>query len=55
MTPRPVRHSFVRSLLAFAFSGRRLWMLPVVALLLLVSILALVGALAPYAAFLYPL
>jgi hypothetical protein len=50
-----VRPSFVRSVLAFAMTGRRLWMLPVVALLLLVSILALVGALAPYAAFLYPL
>ena len=50
--PRP---SFLRTLIAFATSGQRLWMLPVVALLLLVSILALVGALTPYAAFLYPL
>jgi hypothetical protein len=30
-------------------------MLPVVVLLVLVSVLALVGALTPYAAFLYPL
>lgn len=53
-----VRHgrlAFVRSVLSFATTGRRLWLLPILGLLLLVSILAMVGALAPYAAFLYPL
>jgi hypothetical protein len=49
------RFAFVRALWAFASSGQRMWLVPVVALLLLVSLLALAGALAPYAAFLYPL
>ena len=51
----PGRRSFARELLAFATSGSRVWMLPILALLVLVSILALAGALAPFAAFLYPL
>jgi hypothetical protein len=51
----PGRRSFARELLAFATSGGRVWMLPILALLVLVSILALAGALAPFAAFLYPL
>lgn len=55
MTKKPTRLSFVRSVLAFTTSGGRLWLIPILVLLLLVSILALVGALAPYAAFLYPL
>jgi hypothetical protein len=56
MSPAPTRRpSFVRSLLAFAFTGRRLWMLPVIALLFLASLLALVGALAPYSPLVYPL
>jgi hypothetical protein len=45
----------LRDVLRFAFSGRRLWLLPIVFALLLVTLLAATGALAPYAAFLYPL
>lgn len=52
---RPGRLSFFKDVLAFVFSGRRLWMIPIFAILLLISLLAAVGALAPYAAFLYPL
>ena len=52
---RPRRPSFLREVFRFVLSGRRLWMLPIVLVLLLVSVLAAVGALAPYAAFLYPL
>lgn len=49
------RWAFAKHVLAFATSGGRAWMIPVFLLLLLVSVLALVGALTPYAAFLYPL
>jgi hypothetical protein len=52
---RPGRFHFLKELLRFVFSGKRLWMLPIVLVLLLVSILAAVGALTPYAVFLYPL
>ncbi|AKT42585.1 DUF5989 family protein [Chondromyces crocatus] len=52
---RPRRAPFLADVLRFVFSGRRLWMLPIVLVLLVVSLLAAVGALAPYAAFLYPL
>ncbi len=52
---RPPRPHFLKDLFRFVLSGRRLWMLPIVLVLLLVSLLAAVGALAPYAAFLYPL
>ncbi len=51
----PGRPGFWRDVAAFVTSGRRLWLLPIVLLLLLVSALAAVGALTPYAAFLYPL
>lgn len=49
------RKTFVVDLLRFVFSGRRIWLLPIVLVLFVVSILAATGALAPYAAFLYPL
>lgn len=49
------RLAFLRELFAFTATGRRAWMLPLVVVLLVVSLLAAVGALAPYAAFLYPL
>ena len=42
-------------LLSFLFGGRRIVLLPIVLIILLVSVLAAVGALAPYSAFLYPL
>ena len=48
------RRSFFSDLFRFVFSGRRLWLLPIVLVLFVVSILAATGALAPYAAFLYP-
>lgn len=54
MSP-PRRLRFVTNLVRFVFSGRRLWLLPIVLVLLVVSALAAVGALAPYSAFLYPL
>jgi len=54
MSPPP-RRLFITDLLRFVFSGRRLWMLPIAIVLILVSLLAAVGALAPYSAFLYPL
>jgi Family of unknown function (DUF5989) len=50
-----MRRRFLTDLLRFVFSGRRLWLLPIVLVLLVVSTLAAVGALAPYSAFLYPL
>jgi hypothetical protein len=53
--PRPVRRSFWRDLFAFAFSGGRLWLLPIIILLIVVAVLAAVGALAPYSPFVYPL
>jgi hypothetical protein len=53
--PGSSRLAFLGTLFTFVTTGRRLWLLPVLGLLLLVSLLAVVGALAPYAAFLYPL
>jgi hypothetical protein len=52
--PRRSRLRFVADLFRFVFAGR-LWLLPIVLVLLAVSVLAAVGALAPYSAFLYPL
>lgn len=52
---RPDRPGFLRDLLAFSSTRRRLWLLPLLLVLLLVTLLAAVGALTPYAAFLYPL
>lgn len=49
------RFRFLRDVGRFLTTGRRLWLIPIVLLLLLVSMLAAVGALAPYSAFLYPL
>jgi hypothetical protein len=49
------RLQFLRELFRFVFGGRRLVLLPIVLVILLVSVLAAVGALAPYSAFLYPL
>jgi hypothetical protein len=51
----PRRRLFITDLLRFVFSGRRLWLLPIAIVLLLVSLLAAMGALTPYSAFLYPL
>lgn len=51
---KPTRLSFWRSLISFLFAGR-LWLVPVVVLLILISLLAAFGGLAPYASFLYPL
>jgi hypothetical protein len=44
-----------RDLLGFVFSGKRLWLLPILILLILISLLTAFGALAPYAPLLYPL
>lgn len=52
---RPGRLFFLRNLLRFVFSGGRLWMLPILVILVIISVLAAVGALTPYAALLYPL
>jgi hypothetical protein len=49
------RLQFFRDLFAFARTGRRAWLVPIVIILLLVSLLAAIGALAPYVGFLYPL
>jgi len=49
------RLRFLTDVLRFVLSGRRLWLLPIVLVLLVVSVLAAVGALAPYSVFLYPL
>ena len=49
------RIRFFGELARFVGTGRRLWLVPIVIVLLLVSLLAAVGALAPYSAFLYPL
>jgi hypothetical protein len=49
------RFRFVADLFRFVFSGRRLWLLPIALVLLVVSVLAATGALAPYSVFLYPL
>ncbi len=54
MKPRG-RLRFLVELWRFIFRGRRVLLLPIVLVILLVSILAAVGALAPYSAFLYPL
>ncbi len=51
----PARRFFLADVLRFVLSGRRLWLLPIAILLILISVLAAVGALAPYSAFLYPL
>lgn len=51
----PGRVRFLRDLARFVFSGNRLWLLPILLLLAVISLLAAVGALTPYAAFLYPL
>ncbi len=52
---QPRRTRFLTDVLRFVFSGKRLWLLPIVIVLLVVTALAAVGALAPYSAFLYPL
>lgn len=52
---RPGRARFARDLVRFVFSGKRLWLVPLLLLLAVISLLAAVGALTPYAAFLYPL
>jgi len=52
---RPGRLFFLRSLFSFVCSGGRLWLLPILLILIIISVLAAVGALTPYAAFLYPL
>ena len=52
---RPGRARFVKDLARFVFSGRRLWLLPIFLVLLVASLMAATGALAPYAVFLYPL
>lgn len=52
---KPPRLRFANDLVRFVFSGRRLWLLPIGLVLLVVSVLAALGALAPYSAFLYPL
>jgi hypothetical protein len=49
------RLQFLGQLFRFLFGGRRIVLLPIVIIILLVSLLAAVGALAPYSAFLYPL
>jgi hypothetical protein len=51
----PGRLRFVKDVLRFVFSGRRLWLLPIVIILVVVSVMAATGALAPYSVFLYPL
>jgi hypothetical protein len=52
---RPGRFFFLRNIFGFAFSGGRLWLLPILLILIVIAVLAAVGALTPYAAFLYPL
>lgn len=52
-TPRP--RSFLRSVFVFVLTPDRLWLLPIVLILLVIALLASVGALTPYLAFLYPL
>ena len=54
MKPRG-RLRFLGDVFRFVLGGRRLVLLPIVIVILLVSLLAAVGALAPYSAFLYPL
>jgi hypothetical protein len=49
----PIRAGFFRELFSFATSGRRLWLLPIILLLVVVSVLAAVGALLPYGFFMY--
>ncbi len=61
MNPRPTpqtppgRARFARDVVRFVLSGKRLWLIPILIVIGLVSLLAAVGALTPYAAFLYPL
>jgi hypothetical protein len=52
---RARRFRFLRDVLRFTFSGRRAWLAPILLVLLVVSVLAALGALTPYAAFIYPL
>jgi len=52
---RPGRLRFFKDLVRFVFSGRRLWLLPILLVLLVVTVMAATGALAPYSLFLYPL
>lgn len=52
---RPRRFRFVRDVLAFTFSRERAWLAPILLVLLVVSVLAALGALSPYALFIYPL
>ena len=52
---RPGRLRFFKDLVRFVFSGRRLWLLPILVVLLVVTVMAATGALAPYSLFLYPL
>jgi hypothetical protein len=52
---RTRRFRFVRDLVAFTRTGRRAWMVPILIILLVVSVLAALGALSPYALFIYPL
>jgi len=54
MSP-PASLRFLRDLLSFVTSGGRTWMIPLLLVLLLVIVLAGIGAMTPYAAFLYPL
>jgi len=49
------RFFFLKNLIAYARERKRPWLVPIVIILLLVSLLAAIGALTPYAAFLYPL
>lgn len=50
-----MRLFFLRELFAFARERKRAWLVPIILIVLLVSLLAAIGALAPYTAFLYPL
>jgi hypothetical protein len=45
----------LREMAAFVWNGHRLWLIPIVLLLLLVSVLVVTGALGSYSPFLYPL
>ncbi len=55
MTSRGKHAEYLRDLARFVFGGRRRWLLPLVVLLLLALILAVTGALHPWAVFIYPL
>jgi len=49
------RIQFLRELTAYVLGGRRFWLAPLVVVLLVVTVLAATGALAPWAVFVYPL